>query len=441
MRSVAYKSYLLTVLLVIYISNQIDRVALGIVMEDIKRDLALTDTELGFLTGLAFAAFYAIMGIPIARWADRGNRITIISLTAALWSAAVALCGAVTSFVQLLLVRVAVGIGEAGCVPPAHSLIAEYFSRAERPRAVSRYMLAGPISLMLGYMAAGWLNEFYGWRTTFVVLGLPGVALAVLAWLTLKEPRLMKPATANVSPERRATESDASFKEVCVHLWRIPAFRHLLLCFSVWYFFGYGLLQWQPTFFIRSHGLQTGVIGTWFAGIHIVAGIAGVYLGGELASRYAANNERLQLLLCAAGFMVFAVLTAAGFMASTYQMGFFLLALASLGGNVAQGPVLSTIQTLVPPRMRAMSVAIIYFFANLIGFGLGPLATGALSDALQPWLGQESLRWSLVALCPGYFWAAWHLWRASRTVARDMAAIQIEDKSPVPSRGSLAMAK
>jgi predicted MFS family arabinose efflux permease len=183
MKESAYKNYLLAVLLVILAFNYVDRLALGLLLQDIKVDLDLSDTQLGLLSGIAFALFYSVMGIPIARWADRGNRVTIITITTGLWSAAVALCGVAGSFLHLLLIRIGVAVGEAGCIPPAHSLIADYFTRAERPRAVARYMLGTPLSFVIGYFLAGWLNELYGWRATFLLLGLPGLGLAALAWL------------------------------------------------------------------------------------------------------------------------------------------------------------------------------------------------------------------------------------------------------------------
>lgn len=425
MRQSSYKKYLLILLMAILAFNYVDRWALGVLLEDIKTDLSLSDTQLGFLSGLAFTLFYAVMGVPIARWADRGNRVTIITLTTALWSMAVALCGVATSFVQLLLIRIGVAVGEAGCVPPAHSLIADHFTRAERPRAVSRYLLGVPLSLVIGYLATGWLNEFYGWRATFILVGLPGLVLAALAWLTLREPRRMKMAKAAwaVLPETSASPVQPSVKEVFVTLWANTAFRHLLFCFSIWYFFGYGIQQWQPAFFIRSHGIQTGELGTWFAVIYGVGGGVGIYLGGELASRYAAGNERLQLIACAIAFSVSAILEAAAYLAPNYHLAFVALLLNALVGSMAQGPILATMQTLVPNRMRAMSIALIYLFANGIGMGLGPLAAGALSDALRSWLSDESLRYALVMLCPGYFWVSWHLWRASRTVGRYVAGV------------------
>jgi predicted MFS family arabinose efflux permease len=420
MQERTYKRYLVYLLMVVLAFNQLDRFALGIVLQDIKIDLHLTDTELGLLTGIAFAFFYAVMGIPIARWADRGNRVTIISLTAALWSVAVALCGVASSFLALMWLRIAVAVGEAGCMPPAHSLIADEFPREERPRAVARYMLGAPLALTLGYFAAGWLNELYGWRPTFVILGLPGLALAALVRFTLREPR----RTSGLSP-RGAHQTTPRLGEVVATLSSNAAFRHLLICFSVWFFFAYGIVQWLPAFFIRSHGLKTGELGTWFGLIWGLAGGLGLYFGGELAVRRAAGDERRQLKGCAIAFSLFAFLTAAAFLASNYLWAFAALTLASFGGNMAQGPIFATTQTLVPPRMRAMSIAIVYLFANLFGMGLGPLAAGVLSDALRPWLGEESLRYALVLLCPGYFWAAWHLWRAGRTVERDLQAAQL----------------
>ena len=442
-----YRSYLLTVLLIVFAFNGFDRVALGVVMQDMKGELALSDTELGLLSGIAFALFYAVMGIPIARWADRGNRVTIISLTAAVWSISVALCAAVTSFTQLLLVRVCVAVGEAGCVPPAHSLIADYFPRAERPRALSRYMLGGPLAFTVGYFAAGWLNQLYGWRTTFVILGLPGVVLALIAWITLKEPRRLAarraamPVDSSAAAEEPAPVPVPGLKEVFATLLSNPSFRHLLFCFSTWSFFGYGILQWLPTFLIRSHGLETGAIGTALALIYGIGGGVGLYLGGEVASRYARGNERLQLRLGAGAFVLFGAITAIAFAVSNDYLAFATFAIAAIGGNLAQGPMLATLQTLVQPRMRATSIAIIYLFSNLIGLGLGPLAVGALSDAFQPWAGQESLRYSLIALCPGYLWAGWHLWRASNTVVRDLAAALVEHPRVAPVQAAFAGAE
>jgi MFS family permease len=432
--SSGYKNYLLGVLLVILTFNYVDRQALGLVLQNIKTDLDLTDTQLGFLSGIAFALFYSLMGIPIARWADRGNRVTIIALTAAVWSVMVFLCGTATSFLQLMLIRVGVATGEAGCVPPAHSLIADYFARAERPRAVAIYMLGGSLSMLIGYFLAGWLNEFYGWRMTFTLLSLPGLVLAAVAWLTLQEPRRGKLAMARATPLAAApvaaggtgpeialaSSRRPGLKEAGISLWANETFRHLLFCFSLVSFFGYGILQWQPAFFIRSYRLETGELGTWYAVIYGVGGLLGTYWGGVLASRFAANNERLQLRVMAIVFIAFGFVSVFIYLSPNHYLAFGLIALTTTGGATSNGPLFAAIQTLVPPHMRAVSIAFIYLFANLIGMGLGPLVAGALSDALRPWVGEESLRYSLLLLCPGYCWAGWHLWNASKTVTRDL---------------------
>lgn len=417
---IAKRKFLLCVLMVILAFNAVDRLALGLLLQDIKADLSLTDTQLGFVTGIAFALFYAVMGIPIARWADRGNRVAIISITTALWSVAVMLCGMASSFSHLLLIRIAAGVGEAGCIPPAHSLLADYFTRAERPRAVSIYMLGGPLSALIGFFLAGWLNEFYGWRLTFLFLGLPGVALAVLAWLTLSEPRRSAASSQQESP------AQPGLKDVCVTLWGNTTFRHLVFFNSIVCFFGYGIVQWQPTFFVRSHGLQSGELGTWFALIFGLGGLAGTYLGGEWASRCASGNERLQLKAIAAAYSCFGVISVLVYLSPTRHLAFGLMTLATVGGAAAIGPLYATIQTLVPDRMRATAFAIVNLFGNLIGMGLGPLVAGSLSDAFRPWAGEESIRYALLALCPGYVWAAWHLWQASRTVTHDLANVHVE---------------
>jgi len=417
MKGNAYRNYLLTVLIAVLAFDFIDRLALGLVLQTIKSDLHLTDTQLGFMSGIAFAAFYSVMGIPIARWADRGNRIAIISITTAVWSAAVALGSLSGTFTQLLLSRVGVAIGEAGCVPPAHSLIADHFSRAERPRAVALYMLGGPLSVVVGYFVAGWLNQLYGWRAMFVMIGLPGVVLALLVWVTLKEPRRLGKTVVAAAPPGLA--------RVGRTLWANVTFRHLVAGFSVMLFFNYGILQWQPSFFVRSYGLKTGELGTWFAATFGVAGFVGTYMGGWWASRFAVNNERLQFKWMAISVCGFGFVSALVYLTHNPYVGFGLIGVAALGGGAINGPLMAATQTLVPGHMRATAIALVYLIGNLVGMGLGPLAAGALSDAFHDWAGEESLRYALLILSPGYFWGGWHLWRASKTVTRDLKAAQL----------------
>lgn len=435
-----YRNYMLIVLLVILAFNYVDRFALGVVLDDIKTDLRLSDSQLGFMSGIAFSLMYSIMGIPIARWADRGNRVAIISVTAAVWSVMVGLSGMAATFVQLLLIRVGVGVGEAGCVPPAHSLIADYFTRAERPRAVSMYLQGNTVGVALGYFLAGWLSEFYGWRVMFMVLGLPGLVLGALAWLTLREPRKASRTAGDTSGDPKGetvalgerSDPQQGTMAVCRMLWAIPTFRHLLLSFAVLSFFNYGLVNWQPVFFKRSFGMQAGELGTWLAGVYGISTLLGVYLGGVWASRRAPGNEVLQLRVSAVATVGFnGLLWALVYFCQNRYLAFALMGVSNMGSTAIYGPLFATFQTLVPPRTRATAIAIVYFLANLIGLGLGPLLVGTISDALLPVFGQESLRYALLFVCPGYIWGAWHLWLAARTVAQDVETVERRERGLV----------
>ena len=425
-QKLSYKTYLLVVLLVLFAFNQVDRITLGLTLQNIKIDLHLTDTQLGLLSGIAFAVFYVLIGIPIARWADRGNRVTIVTLTTVLWCVGVSLCGFATTFAQLLLIRVGVAVGEPGCVPCAHSLIADYFPREERPRAVSLFMLGSPLGVVIGNLAAGWLNQLYGWRMTFLLIGVPGLALAVLIRLSVKEPRLAVSGNAGNAKDVSAVPS--STWQSCKALWRITSFRHMLISFGVSCFFAFGIVQWQSAFFIRQYALKTGELGTLFAALGIIS-FPSILLGGELASRYAAKNEQLQLRAIALSTCASSITYALIFLSANRYLAFGMLGLSMFLGGLSGGPFFATLQTVVPPRMRGMSIAMIYLFANLIGMGLGPLAAGALSEAFRPLVGSESLRYALLALCPGYLWAGWHLWHASKAVMGEISDARSSDES------------
>lgn len=417
---IASRNYLLGLLTLLLAFNYVDRYALGLVQESIKADLGLSDTQLGLLTGVAFAFFYALMGIPIARWADRGNRVRIIWMTSFLWSIAIALSSLAASFAQLLAARVAVAIGEAGSLPPSHSLLSDYFRREERVRAVSIFMLGGPISLIIGYFAAGWINQLHGWRTTFLLLALPSVALAVVILLTLRDPRQRNGGalgrTGIATLDIPTPGWGVTWRALCSNV----TFRNLLGCFAVLHFFGAGIGQWQPSFFIRSYGLSTGALGTMFALAFGLSGLVGTFAGGWLATRYASGAEGRQLKACGIGCALFAVFSALIYLSPNAPLAFAALAVAALGGAAINGPIFGAIQNVVPSRMRATSIAIIYLIANLLGLGLGPLVAGVLSDLLHPVLGQDALRMSLLILCPGYLLAGWLSWRAASSVEKDI---------------------
>jgi MFS family permease len=274
----------------------------------------------------------------------------------------------------------------------------------------------------------------------FALLGLPGLALASLAWLTIKEPRLDKSLASPQTQNRlRVSEKEFSheagetqapqptFREVCRVLWANVTFRRLLLCLAVLFFFAYGILQWQPTFFIRSYGLTSAQLGAWLAAIYGGGGLLGQYLGGELASRYAARQESRQLRAVAVTIVSCGVLSTAVYLSNNAHLAFALLGVLAIAQAAINGPLYATLQALVPERMRAVSIALVLLFANLIGMGFGPLATGALSDLLSPWAAEESLRYALLILSPGYLLVGWLAWRASRTVADDLGASVVND--------------
>lgn len=412
MIKIAYKDYLLAMLVLVAAFSYFDRFVFALALEPIKQDLGLSDSQLGLMTGFAFAAFYALAGIPIARWADRGNRVTISSLSVGLLSLAVFLCSLVSSFSQLLIARAGVAVGEAGSVPSAQSLIAEYFDRAERPRAMAIYFANYSISMIIGYLIGGWLLELFGWRTTFMIIAVPGLVIAIWVKLTLREPRLN---FVNQEP----TGGQPMMATLTI-LWQQKTFRQILAAFCVVYFFSMGTSQWLAAFFMRSHGMEAGELGAWLALTWGVFGILGNFLGGYYARRYAAQQERKQLRTIAFVAIANAFASAMVYLSTNQYCALGFIALTAVLTTFGNGPVFAAIQSLVSDKMRSVTVAIIFLFANLIGFGLGPFALGIVSDLLFPTLGNESLRYALVIFCPGMFWVSFHYLAAAETIEQDI---------------------
>ena len=425
--SLSYRRRQLGVLLLVQTFVYMDRYALAVVLESIKADMRLNDTQLGMLAGISIAAFYSVLGIPLARLADRGNRARLIAFAMSAWGLFVILCGRASTFLQLMWVRCGAGVGEAGCVPAGHSLIADSVPRPARPAAIGIYMQGVNLSLLLGYFLGGWLNARFGWRTMFELLALPGLALGVAAGWLLYEPRSTR--ATEVLPVRQPPEAPTSSSRersliaVLGLLLSNRTYRHLLLGFSLWYFFGYGIAQWQPTFFVRSYSISSGALGTWFAAILGLCGVMGTYLGGWWATRNAAANERLQLQVVAAANVIFNSLVWSGiYLVHSEYVAFALMGFATFGVMIINGPMLATIQVVVPGDIRATAVAVLYLSGNIVGVGLGPWVVGAASDLLAPIAGADSLRFALLLFCPGFIWSAWHIWHASRTVEADINA-------------------
>lgn len=402
----------LSILLVVYTFNFIDRQIVNILAEPIKGELGLSDTQLGLLAGPAFAVFYAVLGIPIARYADKQNtnRVRLISLSLAIWSAMTAICGVAQNFVQLLLARVGVGVGEAGCTPAAHSLISDMVPVEKRSSAIAFYGLGVPIGSLLGLVIGGIVNDIYGWRVALMLVGIPGLILAVILLFVLKEPRLRQSAK-EISSKKVA--GALSTGEALREIFASRAFVFLFIAASVVATLGYGKALWTISFFIRSHGLSTTEAGLSMAVALGVAGAVGTWLGGKVADIYGPRDKRHLLTLPAYGMAVAAPILFLGYYVGDWRLGVALLIIPTILNSAYYGPTYGCVQGLVQPRARAVAASIMLFGQNLIGLGLGPLLFGILSDYLQPVAGQESVRWVLygaawLGLIPAFFF-----WRAS----------------------------
>ncbi len=382
--------YVVSLLTLVNVFNYTDRMALAVLAPAIKKDLELSDAQLGLLVGLAFSLFYAVCGIPIARWADRGIRRNIIALALATWSLMTAASGAAQNFWQLFLARLGVGAGEAGCLPPAWSILCDYVPLKRRPTIFAIHGAGLYAGILVGMVLAGWLGQTIGWRWAFVVLGLPGVAVALIVRLTLREPErgaLDGGAVKDVAPLGRTLRA----------LWQCRTYRALIALYVLNGFMQYGLHQWWPSFYARIFGLSLSSVGISL-GMAVGAGSGiGILIGGLLASKAADRDIRLPLLI-GAGATALALPSALGslFVPYPYVSIFFVLLTSVLWG-VSNGPVAAALNSVMAPGVRATASALTVVFASVFGFALGPFCVGVLSDLLAPSLGSESLRYALLA--------------------------------------------
>lgn len=415
-RTERYKRYVLSIMTLVYTLNYLDRGVIVLLLQPIKDDLHLSDSQLGFLTGIAFGLFYATLGLPIARLADRGNRSTIISIAIALWGVTVMVCLFVTNFAQLVLARIAAAIGESGCMPPTYSLIGDYFpGKAERTRAMSIYVLAGPLAALISFVGGGWLNEQFGWRATFFLMGAPALVVAAIVRTTVAEPRSL------TGQGWRTEQPVPRMMDVLAVLWRQQSSRHLSAALILLFTMGLGLAPWYAAFMMRSHGMGTGELGIWLGLIFGVGGVVGILLSGYAAGRWFARNDVAQMRLCSAlvaclvpCFLLFLLLP-------SKEEALFALVPLVIVFNFFLAPTFALMQRLVGDEMRATALAVVMLFANLIGMGLGPQLVGMLSDLLSPTLGMESLRYAMLAMSLVALWAAYHFWQVSRTVEEDLS--------------------
>ena len=410
--------YVLAVLTVVYALNIADRFSISTLIEPIRLELHLSDSGVAFLTGVALATFYVTVGMPVAAWADRTNRRNILVTALALWSAMTAVCGLARNYWQLLLARFAVGIGEAGGTPPSTSILADKFAPASRPMALTIFALGACLGAWLGSSVAGTVAERSGWRAAFLVLGIPGVAVAAIVWLTVREPRRGQLDASAVSAERGSLAATLRF------LSRQRSAVHLIVGGSLATLWSWGLMFWTPTFLQRSHHLSVGQSGQLLGPIHLYAGTAGTLLAGWLMSRRRAaeprNVTRLLAYLTALSTIPSIIL----YWVSSERVVTALLWTFVPAVYFYIGPILGLLQNVVPANMRATTCAVLLFLANVANLVLAPQIIGWLSDwfASSFGAGEESLRWALLLLAPTGFWAAWHLWQSGATIQADVAA-------------------
>jgi MFS family permease len=401
-----YRGYVLAILVVVYTFNFIDRQILGILAVPIKTELGLSDRALGMLGGLAFALFYTLLGIPIARLADRVGRVGIIAVAVGLWSFATAACGAAHSFAQLFWARLAVGVGEAGGVAPAYSLICDYFPSRQRARALAVYSFGIPIGSALGIVLGGFITHWMSWRMAFVIVGGVGFWTAPILKLTVREPPRGVPAPAPDSPARSNAKRNLS--AVLATLASKPSFWGLALGGGTCSMMGYGLFFWMPSFLVRSFGLSVLQASLFYGGLVLVAGTAGIWAGGVLADRLGQRSRSAYAWVPAVAFLCTVPFYAVGILSTNLAVCLLLLGIPTALALAWLGPVLAAVQHLVLPAERSTASAVFLFVNNLLGLGVGTMLIGVISDVLhvRGGVGVESLRYAILAGLSCYLIAA-----------------------------------
>jgi MFS family permease len=412
--SQAYAYYVLGVLFVVTVFNYIDRQILSILLQPIKDDLKISDTALGFLTGFAFAVFYTFAGIPLARIADRWSRRSLIAISLATWSLMTAASGLARGFTDLAFARVGVGIGEAGSAPPGQSLLSDYFPPEKRATAFSISACGVYVGVGLGFWLGGWINDAYGWRAAFFILGLPGVLMALVVRFTVRElPRgWQERQVMNIRPY--------SLREVGRFFRTLTTGRRLSLAAALQSFAAYSSGTWGPVFFIRVHHMTPGELGLWLSWTVALGGGIGTFAGGWIADRWVRYEPRARLYVSMIGALLSIPFQIAALLLPDHRLALLCLFPANIFGTFWLGPSVAVIQELVPPTMRAMASAVYLFIVTIIGLGAGPQTVGILNDVIGT---PDAVRYSLLgtsvvmSLSAGLFF-----WLAGKTLVRDLEA-------------------
>ncbi|MFK7831004.1 MAG: spinster family MFS transporter [Congregibacter sp.] len=466
-----YRKYVLGALLTVYIFNFIDRTIINILTEPIKQSFGLEDWQMGLLGGPAFAVLYTFIGIPIARFSEKNHRVWIITASVALWSLMTVLCGFATSFIALFIFRIGVSIGEAGCSPPANSMIADYFIPSERSTAVASYALGIPLGGMVAYafggfvadridgptVAAalsdwGWMwavnalhwESIEGWRVAFVVVGLPGLLVALVLKLTLREP-----PRGYTDPTDMQGKPQVSFAEVLRILAKKPSYWHTTLGVTIASFVNYGVGQFFVSFLIRTHNMSIFDAAIKVAMILAFMSAIGTFMSGYLADRYSTKYPKALSWIPMIALLGSTPMFIAGYLLDSLMIAIPVLMIATMLLYTYLCPLYAVPGGVVDSRMRATSVAITLFVVNLLGYGLGPPLIGALSTILNSMFlsgidpgvtldacksvdlaaaiqstcdaaNAKGLQWSMIIFKCMYLWAAFHFYLASRTLQRDM---------------------
>lgn len=419
------RRYTLFMLVAVFTSSHVDRQIMGILGQPIKESLVISDTQLGLLSGIMFALFYATLGMPMAMWADRNNRRNLIAFSVFLWSLMTALCGMASNYLQLLLLRIGVGVGEAGSNPPSHSMIADLYPPERRATAMAIFGTGVNWGILLGFLVGGWVNEFFGWRAAFLIVGLPGIALALLVRFTVPEPPRGTSNAAPAEPRPPAPSPEAPpFKEVVRFLASHAILRHLIFASSLIAFAGYAAIIWVPVYLVRIHGLGTGIVGTYLALIVGFGGAAGILLAGRLADRLSAQRgpQWLPWIVALANLIGLPLLLWT-FLAPSAAGALLGFAVPAMLATVYVAPSFALIQNEAPVPMRAVAAAINLFITNIIGLGLGPFSVGFFSDVFAASTGEESLRYGLMMTGVALLWGVGHYLRCGALLKRRAEAL------------------
>ena len=407
----------LSMLVLAYTLSITDRMILSILFPDIKAEFGVSDTQLGLLGGLSFALFYATLGIPIARLSDQHNRKWIIAACLALFSLMTFLSGWATGFIMLLLLRIGVGVGEAGVNPASHSIIADYFPAHRRSFAMAILMLGANLGMMIGFVGGGLIAEQHGWRVALMAVGAPGLLLSVILAKLLREP----PRGSFEEEERADAGAPPPVRVTAATMWANRAMRHLVIGSTITGMLSYGLTQWLPTFLIRGHDLGQSQAGLLMAGLFGILGAIGALVAGKLCDRLSHRGFQYGVWLIAATQVLSGPFMIMAFLADDFRVMIALFLIPAFTANFYLGPTLALVQTLSPVPMRAVASAIKMLCMNLIGLGLGPLLVGVLSDALTPRYGDGSLDIALAVFVLIGLWGAFHFWLCGRAMARGTA--------------------